>query len=94
MILEAAAAPPIQPASESRTPTTTVDLWQTGIVIGFLAGLTLLVIGAICLSKCTFRAVEKRRTVDESLGLDDQSGCGAAQERREILRLILDYERF
>jgi hypothetical protein len=64
-----------------------------GIVIGCLAGVALLVLGATRLCKWAFRAVKIRRSVDEPLALDDQSGSAAAQERQMALKCILDRER-
>jgi hypothetical protein len=66
-----------------------------GIVIGCFLGVALLVVGAVCLHKWLFREgnVRRRRSLDEPLALDDQSGSGAAQERREALKLIRDKQR-
>jgi hypothetical protein len=63
------------------------------IVIGFLGGLTLLVVVTISLYKCAFRVLKKKRTIDESLGLEDESGSGTAQERLEAMQLIRDQQR-
>jgi hypothetical protein len=64
-----------------------------GIVIDVLVGVTLLVVGAICLSKGAFQAVKMRRSVDEPLGLEDQTGSSAVQEREEAMRLLRDQQR-
>jgi hypothetical protein len=62
------------------------------IVIGCPAGVALLVVGAVCY-KWGFRAAKMRRSVDETLGLEDSSLTGADLEKQEALRLILDRQR-